>query len=714
MLSGRLSSDANRVASQEGIPPRNSIASSDLPSNITHDTASVADSYMGGHSVEENDSQSSESDGRPRPLSPGSIDVLGTLLSVAAAATAASLFSPGLAMSVNGGANNVPQPFNRPMSPTPTAGLGNLAGLGGLTGLGLHPTSNPHGVAQAQRDGRDRIRNVWESFRDRLGLNSRNPGYSPFSSDGQAAASDGDARMRPGELMLAEMARALNIGLGLNGDSTTGPQPSQQGDDVESSTTFGSAATASGPESGDNTLPLEDSFERFLINLQADLRTALLEDGAPPSDEAGGAPDVHTETGEEAEAEPVADPSPLAASASPASEEIRSEPSSEVDDNDEPPPLADDSDESDSEDDGDEAMDDAGDDGAQPSRRTPTPIPNTGTPFGVDQRPGAFNEGVPNTEGERRAPGINLWRLYRFQPIPATQTQVHIASTSVGLPPNPAPEGDATTQTPHPPSPTFSVSDPSSASPSESSDSAPTPSTSTDPNANVVVPVIVVGLQSVDMGQAQGHAHGGADAVFSPEDIRTAESRAGSFDGIPGEGTAHPPRGRTWQSRAANAFRTLRPGRRGGSGGRPTSEATGSRTFLIYVIGGYYPPNHHMVTGSDSLDSYEALWELAELLGQVKPPVATKEDIDNSGLRIIQTSDLIEYEKEGRVASNCVERCLICLDEYGSDDSLRLMSCKHAFHMDCVDKWLQVGRNNCPACRTKVSALSLNDSIILK
>lgn len=33
------------------------------------------------------------------------------------------------------------------------------------------------------------------------------------------------------------------------------------------------------------------------------------------------------------------------------------------------------------------------------------------------------------------------------------------------------------------------------------------------------------------------------------------------------------------------------------------------------------------------------------------------------------------------------------------------MTCKHAFHKDCVDKWLQVGRNNCPACRTKVCSV---------
>lgn len=52
--------------------------------------------------------------------------------------------------------------------------------------------------------------------------------------------------------------------------------------------------------------------------------------------------------------------------------------------------------------------------------------------------------------------------------------------------------------------------------------------------------------------------------------------------------------------------------------------------------------------------------ELAELLGQVKPPVATREDIDNSGLQIIKSSELEEYEREGKVASNCVERVRSC------------------------------------------------------
>lgn len=48
--------------------------------------------------------------------------------------------------------------------------------------------------------------------------------------------------------------------------------------------------------------------------------------------------------------------------------------------------------------------------------------------------------------------------------------------------------------------------------------------------------------------------------------------------------------------------------------------------------------------------------ELAELLGQVKPPVATREEIDKSGLQIINSSELAQYEQEGKVASNCAER----------------------------------------------------------
>ena len=57
--------------------------------------------------------------------------------------------------------------------------------------------------------------------------------------------------------------------------------------------------------------------------------------------------------------------------------------------------------------------------------------------------------------------------------------------------------------------------------------------------------------------------------------------------------------------------------------------------------------------GTEPLDSFE---ELAELLGQVMPPTATKEDFNNSGLEVIHWSMLVEYEKAGRIAPMCVDR----------------------------------------------------------
>ena len=44
------------------------------------------------------------------------------------------------------------------------------------------------------------------------------------------------------------------------------------------------------------------------------------------------------------------------------------------------------------------------------------------------------------------------------------------------------------------------------------------------------------------------------------------------------------------------------------------------------------------------------------MLGQVKPPVATREEIEKSGLEIIKASEMKHYEDEGRITSNCMDR----------------------------------------------------------
>ncbi|XP_022988848.1 RING-H2 finger protein ATL5-like [Cucurbita maxima] len=50
--------------------------------------------------------------------------------------------------------------------------------------------------------------------------------------------------------------------------------------------------------------------------------------------------------------------------------------------------------------------------------------------------------------------------------------------------------------------------------------------------------------------------------------------------------------------------------------------------------------------------------------------------------------------------------CSVCLSEFEEDETLRLLpKCSHAFHLPCIDTWLQ-SHTNCPMCRAPVVAQS--------
>ena len=386
--------------------------------------------------------------------------------------------------------------------------------------------------------------------------------------------------MRPGEIMLAEMARALNVGLGLNNDDSN----------AQTSEMVASPAADEGQRSTEDIasqrpLPPEDSFERFLLNLQADLRIALSDDGGDSTPLASGE--------DEAERHTSHDGDDGAGLRRPLLEALPAGLIDTDDDDDEPPPLEDVSD-SDDEDE-DVAY------RAQASVRTATPMPSAySLPSSRAER--LSLEGASGDEsgnGDRGPSGINLWRLYRFQPIPATQVAGH-ASTTTSPVTSLSPTLASTTSSPSvptipqlPPSP-GSPSTPSPPLPIPSLDSAPSVPTATSPPGDVtssmVVPVIVVGLQSVDMGQIQGNGHVHPEPQMEPPSLHS-ERRPTSFDttgtAVPADGpNSGTTRGRSWQSRAATALRNLRPGRRNSSSGRQASDGAGSRTFLIYVIGG--------------------------------------------------------------------------------------------------------------------------------
>ncbi|WVY89241.1 hypothetical protein V8G54_034755, partial [Vigna mungo] len=51
--------------------------------------------------------------------------------------------------------------------------------------------------------------------------------------------------------------------------------------------------------------------------------------------------------------------------------------------------------------------------------------------------------------------------------------------------------------------------------------------------------------------------------------------------------------------------------------------------------------------------------------------------------------------------------CTVCLSQFEDTEMLRLLpKCKHAFHMNCIDKWLE-SHSTCPLCRNNIDPLDI-------
>lgn len=69
---------------------------------------------------------------------------------------------------------------------------------------------------------------------------------------------------------------------------------------------------------------------------------------------------------------------------------------------------------------------------------------------------------------------------------------------------------------------------------------------------------------------------------------------------------------------------------------------------------------------------------------------------------LIREIPSFQYSKsEGEERS--LYKCVVCLNEFQENDTLKVLpSCKHGFHLDCIDIWLQ-SNDNCPLCRLSIS-----------
>jgi hypothetical protein len=359
--------------------------------------------------------------------------------------------------------------------------------------------------------------------------------------------------------------------------------------------------------------PPEDSFERFLMDLQVDLRRTL-EDGRPENES-----EPEQEQEQEQEVSPVGvDAQPLVyPQEAPLSTHGLESATEALDFSEDLPALPlDDDDLLPNHDEVDTPV--IGGDGQpgleeEPVTTVSPPVPLSQPPSPPSPPPSQLPAMPPpptrrTVAGSERRPGggINWWRMYRFPPMMVPPSILGSSPASPLPPPTTAPTA---------PTSDSADSSPEVGAPPSEPASAPTASDMQTQmqaqNGNTVVPVIVVGLQSVHgYGHAHGHRHTeGRDEHLLQQLQQQAQQDAGQdhdhpvLDDSPGqvaEASRDRERERRWSTRAADTLRGLRPvhgsgstnregsGSSGSEGGdaRASDDGHGSTTFFIYVIGG--------------------------------------------------------------------------------------------------------------------------------
>ena len=70
----------------------------------------------------------------------------------------------------------------------------------------------------------------------------------------------------------------------------------------------------------------------------------------------------------------------------------------------------------------------------------------------------------------------------------------------------------------------------------------------------------------------------------------------------------------------------------------------------------------------------------AERLGEAKP----------RGLARTQIDQLPSYRFSGEIEEGGQSTCVICMCEFETRQTLRVLPCSHEYHAKCIDKWLKV------------------------
>jgi len=153
---------------------------------------------------------------------------------------------------------------------------------------------------------------------------------------------------------------------------------------------------------------------------------------------------------------------------------------------------------------------------------------------------------------------------------------------------------------------------------------------------------------------------------------------------------------------------------------RPLNGA--GRSWLIYVVGTNVSPDHPAFTMPSLFTdnpSYEDMQMLSTLLGPVKPPVATRSDVEAAGglFRVVlRGSTLVAepiHDVQNVVPIDLGERCLICLCDYVQDEQVRqINTCRHVYHRQCIDEVSLAQEVQYVTLLTGISGLPQDETVV--
>lgn len=64
----------------------------------------------------------------------------------------------------------------------------------------------------------------------------------------------------------------------------------------------------------------------------------------------------------------------------------------------------------------------------------------------------------------------------------------------------------------------------------------------------------------------------------------------------------------------------------------------------------------------------------------------------------------IQFRKNPGVRRGEEEKCTICCTDFEDAEDVRKLPCKHLYHKECIEKWLDL-KTKCPVCNREVTGL---------